>query len=275
MELRKLGKTDLMVSEVSMGTWSTFDKKGTDGVGYVAELMEAAISAGVNLFDTAPRYGMAERNLGRALPRLAAKNLPDPLIATKVARSSRAGAQDEIKEIRVRLGRMPDILQVHNLQGWREVLPALIALKSEGMIKAVGVSHYDPLAFNEIERAMRTGKVDLIQIPYNLMERQAEKRLLPLAQEMDIGVLVMTPITPLYQRGKITNHLADLPYNELAAFGVQDAGGLCLKYLLSKNPQVVLLPATSKQERAKSNAAVSGTPPLPPEWIERLEKIFA
>jgi aryl-alcohol dehydrogenase-like predicted oxidoreductase len=88
---------------------------------------------------------------------------------------------------------------------------------------------------------------------------------------MNLGVLVMTPIQPIFRRSALLGALQGVDLAPYQSYGVTDAGSLCLKYLLSKAPDVVLLPATSRPERVRSNAAVSGTPPLPPDLIRKLE----
>ncbi len=268
MEYRILGRTGLRVSEVACGTYRSFDQ----GPDPVAALMQANLDVGANLFDSAPMYGRSEASIGGAMR--SGKLNPrgqDPLIATKVLQHDLAGAKRQIANSCDAIGGRIDVLQIHNMAGWQAILPHLAELKAAGRIRATGVTHYDPGAFGAMEQAMRTGQADLIQIPYNLQERSAEQRILPLARELNLGILVMTPIQPIFRRSALLGALRGLdlvPYRE---FGVTDTGGLCLKYLLSKAPDVVLLPATSRAERVRSNAAVSGTPPLPPELIRQLE----
>ncbi len=273
MQLRTLGRTGWQVSEIACGTYKTFDGAGAASRAQVLALMQANLQQGVNLFDSAPMYGASEANIGAALAtgRLRAQGA---LIATKVLQQDAAGARQQIAHSFDVIGGRIDLLQIHNMAGWRPVLPLLAELKAQGRIRATGVTHYDPGAFGEIEAAMRTGQADVIQIPYNLMERQVERRLLPLAAELNLGVLVMTPICPLFRRRSLLDALSGQDLAALKPFGVTDAGSLCLKYLLSKHPQAVLRPATSRLERVAGNAAVSGAPPLPPEWIGRLEGLF-
>ena len=276
MKLRPLGRTAWEVAEISCGTYRTFDVAGNAGREKVESLMRANLAERINLFDSAPMYGHSEANIGHAAPRLGknrtAAGEPAFFIATKVLQHNLAGAKRQIENSFRVIGGRIDLLQIHNMAGWREVLPYLAELKAEGRIGATGVTHYDSGAFGEIEAAMKTGQADLIQVPYNLMERAVERRLLPLARDLGVGVLVMTPICPIFQRGMLLDRLARWDLKEFGPYGVTDAGGLCLKYLLSKNPEVVLLPATSRLERIRNNAAVSGQPPFPPELVRELEQ---
>jgi len=274
MQNRVLGRTGRQVSEISCGTYKTFDVAGSSGQAKVVKLMQANLELDINLFDSAPMYGQSESNIGQALGSGKLKEMDKAWVATKLLQPDVAGAKQQIAHSFSVIGGRIDLLQIHNMAGWREILPYLAELKTQGKIRATGVTHYDPGAFGEIEAAMRTGLADVIQIPWNLMERTVEKRLIPLARDLNLGVLVMTPICPLFSR---TGLLAKLQQVDLApwrSLGVTDAGSLCLKYLLSKHVTAVLLPATSRLERVQSNAAVSGTPPLPADDLRKLEKLF-
>jgi aryl-alcohol dehydrogenase-like predicted oxidoreductase len=272
MDYHTLGRTSLHVSEIACGTYRSFDQADAMGRAAVAALIQANLDVGVNLFDSAPMYGRSEENIGHALERLEPGAMRGVLIATKVLQHDLAGAKRQIADSFAAIGGRIDLLQIHNLAGWQVVLPYLADLKAAGRIRATGVTHYDPSAFGTIEQAMRTGLADVIQIPYNLRERTAEKRLLPLARDMNLGVLVMTPIQPIFQRHSLLDALRGADLAPYRTYGVTDAGSLCLKYVLSKLPGAVPLPATSRPERVRSNAAVSGTPPLPPDLIRKLER---
>jgi aryl-alcohol dehydrogenase-like predicted oxidoreductase len=273
MHYRILGRTGLSVSEIACGTYRSFDGGGGAGAEKVARLMQENLGLGVNLFDSAPMYGQSETNIGAAV---GGGRLPSGgrewFVATKVLQEDLAGARRQIEDSFRVIGGRIDLLQIHNMAGWRAILPYLAELRAARRIRAVGVTHYDPGAFGAIEEAMRTGIPDVIQIPYNVQERRVEQRLLPLARELNLGVLVMTPIQPIFRRAALLGALAGFDLAPYRPFGVSDAGSLCLKYLLSKDPAVVLLPATSRPERVRGNAAVSGTPPLPPELLRRVEQ---
>ena len=242
MDRRTLGRTGWAVSEIACGTYRSFDQGGRGGQGRVDGLVQANLELGVNLFDTAPMYGHAEHTLGAALGRIAPGRSIEsggPIVASKVLQSGRAGAVKQVEHSFGLLGRI-DLLQIHNMAGWREVLPYLAELKAEGWIGATGVTHYDSGSFGEIEAACKTGQADAIQIPLNIIERQAERRLLPLARDLNLGVLVMTPMQPIFRRGELLGRLRKLDLAPYRRHGVSDAGSLCLKYLLSKHPDVVL-----------------------------------
>ena len=277
MQYRTFGRIGWQVAEISCGTYKTFDVPGAGGQAKVLELMRSNLALGVNLFDSAPMYGHSEANIGHAVGSLAGEGTDSSryYVATKVLQHDLAGAKRQFENSFQVIGGRIDLLQIHNMAGWREVLPYLAELKAEGRIRATGITHYDTSAFDVMEEALKTGLADMIQIPCNLIERKVEQRLLPLARDMNAGVLVMTPIRPMFRRGEILDRLDRVDLTEYREFGVSDVGSLCLKYLLSKHPDMILIPATSRPERVASNAAVSGTPPLPPEVIGRLERLVA
>ena len=121
---------------------------------------------------------------------------------------------------------------------------------------------------------MRTGVFDTIQIPYNLGEREAEREVLPLARKLNLGVLVMTPLCPMFDRNRLLRALQRHDLGFLRPYGVTTPGQALLKYLLA-NPDVsTLLPATSRLERVKENTAAADGPVLPQDVLQRLEAMM-
>lgn len=120
---------------------------------------------------------------------------------------------------------------------------------------------------------MRTGVFDTIQIPYNLGDREAAQEILPLAAELNIGVLVMTPLCPICDRSRLLNVVQQHDVSFLEPYGIRTAGQALLAYVLANQHVATLLPATSRLERVAENAAVGDMPVLPPEVVERLERM--
>lgn len=271
MEYRTLGRTGLRVGEIGMGTWQTFDVPGRSGSAHCARIVEEALNHGYNFFDSAPMYGEAERVLGLALE----KRRGEALIATKLlessARAARASIERSFKLLRTDV---IDLFQIHNMAGWREVTPILQAFQAEGRIRHIGITDYRVSNYPEVLEAMRTGDFDTVQIPYHLGERTCREEVLPLAREMNLGVIVMTPIAPIFNRSLLLGPLSRADLSFLEPYGVRTPGQALLKYLLADPAVSAIIPATGKVERVAENAAASSGEPLPPEVCERLERLL-
>ena len=150
-----------------------------------------------------------------------------------------------------------DLYQVHNLVNWRAHLDTLERLRAEGTVRAIGATHYQPAAFDELRTVMKTGRISAIQIPYNPLERDVEREILPLSADLNLDVVVMRP----FGEGSLLRKMppaADLV--PLAPFGVRTWPQALLKWILSDPRCDVAIPATSRPERMTENAA-AGAPP--------------
>jgi aryl-alcohol dehydrogenase-like predicted oxidoreductase len=271
MQYRTLGRTGIPVSTISMGTWQSFDVRGAKAIEHVSQLVTEALRCGVNLFDTAPMYGEAEEVLGQVLK----GRRDEALIATKALQSDLASARRQIEESFRKLQvDVIDLMQIHNMAGWQNVMPVLEEYKAKGKFRWVGITDYRTSMFPEMMKAMRTGVFDTIQIPYNLGDREAEQEILPLAAELNIGVLVMTPLCPIFDRSRLLNVVQQNDVSFLEPYGIRTAGQALLAYLLANQHVATLLPATSRLERVAENAAVGDMPVLAPEVVEQLEGMF-
>ena len=271
MQYRTLGRTGLRVSAVSMGTWNAFDVRGERNIEQVGRLVTEALACGVNLFDTAPMYGEAESVLGRTLR----GRREGVLIATKVLASDRASAQRRIEASFQKLQvEVIDLMQVHNMAAWRAVAPLLEEYKTAGRIRFLGITDYRTSLFPEMMTAMQTGLFDTIQIPYNIGERAAERDILPLAKQCNMGVLIMTPLCPIFNRSQLLRVLQRHDLSFLEPYGVTTPGQALLAYLLAKSEDAVLLPATSRLERVRENATAGEIAALPQRAVRQLEAFF-
>jgi aryl-alcohol dehydrogenase-like predicted oxidoreductase len=238
MECRRFGRTEWKVPVVGLGTWQTFDV-GLSREPSARDVVEAVWEGGTRFFDSSPMYGRAEGVLGRALGGRRA----DSLVATKIWTNSAVDARRQFEAQLDFFGGRVDLEQVHNLVGWREHLAWLEEERAAGRIGFLGATHYADSAFGELEQVMRTGRIDAIQVPYNPLERAAEQRILPLAAELDLGVIAMRPLGG----GSLARRF--------------DATEL-LKWTLSDERVHVAIPATSRPAHARTNTA-AGAPPWP------------
>ena len=237
METRALGGTGLEVPAVGMGTWQTFDVRGEAAERSARAVVDVALGAGACFFDSSPMYGEAERVLGGTLSgrRDAAR------VATKVWAQSAAEGEAQIERALAWFGGRVELYQIHNLVHWQGLLPVLERLRDRGVVGAIGATHYRAAAFPELRRVMETGRVGAVQVPLNPWEREAEREILPLAQERGIGVVVMRP------------------------FGVRSWAQALLKWILSDNRCHVAIPATSNPRHMADNAAAGSPPWFGPE----------
>ncbi|MBA3798516.1 MAG: aldo/keto reductase [Actinomycetota bacterium] len=253
MEQRQI--TRLSVPVVGMGTSGTLDLPDKDQP-LATLVIEAALDAGSTLIDSSPMYGRAEAVSGRAL----ADRRAEALIATKVWTEDDDEAERQIEASLSYFGGHVELFQVHNLLAWRTRLDQLQARRDAGQLTLIGATHWKPAAFEELEKVMRTGRLDAIQIPYNPVEREVEARILPLADELGLGVLVMRP----FGGGELAGRrVRDADLRPLAEFGITSWPGALLAWGLSDARISCAIPATSKPERARANAA-AGTGP----WLD-------
>jgi aryl-alcohol dehydrogenase-like predicted oxidoreductase len=229
MEHRDLGETGLQVPVVGMGTWQTFDVRGDEQERSRRAVVDAALNAGANFFDSSPMYGEAERVLGAALRNRRAQ----ALVATKVWTPSATEGRAQIERALGYFGGLVDLYQVHNLVSWREHLLLLEEMKAAGKVRAIGATHYSASAFDELRTVMLTERIGAIQIPYNPLQREVERDILPLAADLGLGVVVMRPFAEgaLLRRSPTSREL-----ERLRSFGVTTWPQALLKWTRNQVP---------------------------------------
>jgi diketogulonate reductase-like aldo/keto reductase len=261
MELRPLGDGGPELPVVGMGTWQTLGRNPR-----AQEVVDAALDAGARVLDSSPMYGEAEEVLGSALN----ERRDEAFVATKIwTGSASEGEQQAADALSFFSGRV-DLLQVHNLVAWQQQLDLIERLRSEGSVGYIGATHYSPRAFDELATVMRSGRIDAIQIPYNPHERAVEREILPLAEELGLGVLVMRP----FGEGSLMRRPPSAAELEpLRDFGADTWAQALLKWVLSDTRCTVAIPATSKPERMTENAAAGEPPWLGPEERALVERL--
>lgn len=253
MEERTLGKTGLAVSVIGMGTWRTFDVRGAGPERNARRVVDAGFEAGSRVFDSSPMYGEAERVLGAALgPRRA-----EAIVLTKVWTPDPGEGGRQIERALELFGGRVDLYQIHNLVAWREHLPVLERLRDAGRVRAIGATHWNPSSFDELRRVMDTGRITAIQIPYNPLEREIERDILPRAADLGLGVVVMRPFA---ERGLLRRQPEAEALLPLRDFGVRTWPQALLKWSLSDRRCHAAIPATSNEAHAVENAEAGSAP---------------
>jgi len=251
---RAFGRTGIELPAIGFGTWSVFDVGDDDP--RPARVVEAALEGGARLFDSSPMYGRSERALARAL----GGRRDEAFVATKIwAESASEGREQLARQLELYDGRV-DLLQVHNLVAWEAHLDWMEEERAAGRIGLLGATHYSPRAQDELLRVMRSGRIQSIQVPLNPWEREAEAEVLPLAEELGLGVLAMRPLGA----GKV----ARLDPSVLPG-GLSWAQAL-LAWVLAEPRAHVPIPATSSAEHAREDLAAAEVELTDRERIARL-----
>ena len=235
---------------IGVGTWQTFDV-GNDARGR-APLREVLKLLDGNVIDSSPMYGSSEAVAGDLIAELGLR--AKLFVATKVWTSGRAEGirQMEISFRRLRVERM-DLMHVHNLVDVATHTKTLKDWKSQGRVRYMGITHYTSSAYAEVERWLRTGDYDFVQINYSLDEREAEKRILEVARERGVAVIVNRPFggASLFRRvrGKA------VPGWAKAELGIESWAQFFLKWIVAHPAVTCAIPGTGKPEHMRDNLA--------------------
>ncbi|RZL66127.1 MAG: aldo/keto reductase [Variovorax sp.] len=264
LQTRPIPSSQEPMPVIGCGTWIGFDHRpGSAEYQRLAGVLKALFDAGGQMIDSSPMYGRAEETTGELLS--AAKTHERAFLATKVWTRGRAEgvAQMEQSFARLRAARI-DLMQVHNLVDWRTQLATLREWKAAGRIRYIGITHYTASAYGDVEAVMRAQTLDFLQINYSLDQREAEKRLLPLAAERGIAVIANTP----FGGGGLLRRLQGQPLPGWAAeIGCTSWAQVLLKFVLGQPAITCAIPGTSRPAHMADNAAAGrGTLPDAAFW---------
>jgi diketogulonate reductase-like aldo/keto reductase len=258
---RPFGRTGVELPVIGLGSWRVFDVPN-ERQGAVDAVVAAAAAGGSSVVDSSPMYGAAEARLGTAIGPLRDR----VTVATKIWTGDAEDGRRQFQRQLDWFGGRVDVLQVHNLVAWPAHLSWMERERDAGRIRWLGATHYSASAFDELEQVMRTGRIAAIQVPLNPVERAAERRILPLAADLGLGVLVMRP----FGEGGLLGR----PFPpELAAAGLTGWPEALLRWVLADERATVVLPATRDPEHATMNSRVGGLPPLDPDLRDRIGRL--
>jgi aryl-alcohol dehydrogenase-like predicted oxidoreductase len=259
MHTRPIPSTGAALPVIGCGTWQAFD------IGDSAkereprsEVLRVLFDAGGSVIDSSPMYGRAEGVVGDLLAASASRD--KAFIATKVWTSGKsAGAAQMQRSMQLLRTDRIDLMQVHNLLDWRTHLATLRAWKKEGRITYLGVTHYTESGYREFEQVMRGETLDFVQLNYSIDERTAEERLLPLAADRGMAVLVNRP----FGGGGLLRTLSGRPLPDWAGeIDCQSWSQILLKFVLGHPAVTCAIPGTSRPEHMRENVRAA-TGPLP------------
>jgi diketogulonate reductase-like aldo/keto reductase len=262
---RPIPSTGEALPIVGLGSWITFNV-GDDPVarGACAEVMRAFFEAGGRLIDSSPMYGSSQAVIGHGIRELGEP--PGLFSADKVWTSSGARGPAQIEASRRHWG-VPrfDLLQVHNLLSWEEHLRTLFAMKAAGQVRYIGITTSEGRRHREFERIMRGQPLDFVQLTYNILDREAEDRLLPLARDRGIGVIVNRP----FRQGALLTQVERDPLPAWAGeLGCASWAQFLLKFAVSHPAVTCAIPATTRVEHVRENMGAAHGP-LPDEATRR------
>jgi diketogulonate reductase-like aldo/keto reductase len=257
---------------IGLGTWQTFDVgSSVPERAALKDVLREFVALGGKVVDSSPMYGESERVVGDLTAEL---GLRDKLfLATKVWTSGRdAGIKQMQESLRLLRAERLDLMQVHNLLDWRTHLATLRKLKEQGKVRYIGVTHYTEGAYDDLERVLKSEVLDFVQSNYSIAERDAEKRLLPLAAERRIGVIVNRPFAKAALFSKVRGK--DLP-PWAAEIGCATWAQFFLKFVVSHPAVTCAIPATSKVKHLRDNMQ-AGVGSLPDQAMrERMARHLA
>jgi len=300
VEFRYLG--DVKVSEVGLGTWQFSESWGVTNYELAKSIVERALDVGINFFDTAAVYGrgMSERFLGQALKELGERE--NVVIATKIPGEflSRHDVFKATKRSMERLGSYIDLMQVHWPPCWDniptcEYMRALEELVHIGAIRMIGLSDFPPELIESAWSCLSTEDIVSIQVKYNLVERDAEKEIIPYAEAYGLSVLAWSPLAKGALSGKYKPE--DLPkfsdvregsaifhpenfkhvyeivkiLEEIGAKYGKKPSQVALKWLLMASEKVIVIPGAKSPDQVEDNAGASGWSMSLEDWM-RLEE---
>jgi len=248
--MRRIPSSGEAIPLVGLGSWITFNV-GNDRVARDAstEVMRNFIQAGGRLIDSSPMYGSAQAVIGYGLKKLGRPT--DFFAADKVWISGEKEGRSQIEESRQLWG-VPrfDLLQVHNLLSWQAHLPTLFEMKAAGRLRYVGITTSHGRRHPELEQIMATQPLDFVQLTYNLFDREAEQRLLPLALDRGIAVIVNRP----FQQGALISRLERRKLPQWAAeIECRSWAQFALKFIISHPAVTCAIPATTQVAHVLEN----------------------
>ena len=272
MHTRLIPSTALPLPVVGCGTWRGFDV-GRDPVELAqrAKVLGTLFEQGGRVIDSSPMYGSAEAVVGELLARHGERDRA--FVATKVwTTGRRAGIEQMERSMRLLKCEHVDLMQVHNLVDWEVHLATLRDWKAQRRLSYIGVTHYAESAFPDLEKVMAAETLDFAQFNYSVTNREAEQRLLPLAAERGIAVLVNLP----FGGGNLLKTLARKPLPAWAdEIGCDSWNQVLLKFVLSQPAVTCVIPGTSRPDHMQDNAQ-AGEGEIPPRswWDGKLQDIL-
>jgi diketogulonate reductase-like aldo/keto reductase len=249
MLTRPIPGTDESIPVVGLGTWEVFDVAGSrEEVARRQEIIDMLVERGGSLIDSSPMYNRSEGIVGDIVK--ASGNRDDLFLATKVWTNGKSRGESQMQRSADLMNAgVIDLMQVHNLRDVDVHMATIREWQQEGRIRYNGITHYAARAHRSLESAMQEYKPQFIQINYSLGEREAEQRVLPLAQELGIAVLINRP----FMEGRLFSAVRGQALPDWATDFAQSWAQFFLKFIVSHPAVSCVIPATSKPHHMADN----------------------
>jgi len=251
MITRKIPSSGELIPAIGLGSWITFNVGDSENeLAPMRNVLGAFVEAGGKVIDSSPMYGRSEKVIGKLAAEL---NVTDKLwFATKVWTTGESSGKTQIENSREYFKKWPVLLQVHNLQDLKTHLRTLRALKEEGKLKYIGVTHYLDSEHETLANVVKSEKLDFIQVNFSIRSRSAENYLLPLAAERGVGVIINKP----FESGALFPAINNVSLPTWSKeWGISSWSAFFLKYIISNTNITCTIPATSQVSHLQENMA--------------------
>jgi diketogulonate reductase-like aldo/keto reductase len=254
---------------IGLGTWQVFDVAGSaEELALRQSIIDLLVEKGGRLIDTSPMYARAEKVVGDVLA--ASKNRDQVFLATKVWTNGKASGKSQMqRSAELMKTEVIDLMQVHNLRDLDVHMGTIRERQQDNLIRYSGITDYRSSELDEIEDAMRKYKPQFVQINYSLAERDADKRMLPVARDLGIAVLINRP----FVEGRLFRAVAGQELPDWASDFAASWGQFFLKFIISHPAVTCAIPATSKLHHMADNLG-AGFGGMPDEGTRRRMAAF-
>jgi len=252
-QLKPIPSTNERITSIGMGTWITFDVADNESIRRQrSQVLQTFFDLGGQMVDSSPMYGNAEAVLGYCLKQTSRDCTL--FAASKIWTPSTFDGISQMKNSEVLWGVKPmDLMYVHNLVNWENHLAQLVEWKQSGRIRYLGVSTSHGRRHDQLEKMLKTQKLDFVQLTYNYDNRAAQNRLIPIANDNGIAVVVNRP----FERGYLVDKYKDTPLPGIAKeLGCNSWAQFLLLFIVSHPGVTVAIPATSRVDHMTENLAV-------------------
>tara|TARA_B100000315_G_scaffold250544_1_gene283553 strand:+ start:10869 stop:11816 length:948 start_codon:yes stop_codon:yes gene_type:complete len=252
LHMHKLHNTGETIPVIGLGSFLTLDVGDSPGQWRSRQqVVQAFLDEGGRMIDSSPMYGSSEKMIGRFLKRIA--NKQNLFATTKVWTPTKWRGIEQMKNSRRYWGvKRFDLMQIHNLVDWETHMETLLAMKAEDRVRYIGVTTSHGRKHRTLEHVLKTQPIDFVQMTYNFLDREVEQRLLPIAKERNIAVIINRP----FQRGGLFDHFENKPLPSWAGeIDCQNWAQFFLKFVVSHLAVTCAIPATTRVDHLRENMA--------------------